>query len=204
MTAGCECGKYEEYGNFLANGAGETAFSRAVINYAACILDDRAAETFRTSHTFRMQKPIGGGMWEEGANFVAVQGGRSVTDTTATPIVARKPPRTETWLSQAAKCLWPGAHNVGLASLVGRPKTTTKAWIAGTRRAPPGVLRVVEHALRAKAEVALSAAAFLKSEIAAREREPIRRSGWAEVRQRDGLGSLPRDGRWRGGRRGQR
>jgi hypothetical protein len=35
----------------------------------------------------------------------------------------------------------------------------------------------------------------------AREREPRRLTGWAEIRERSGPGSMPRDGRWRGGRR---
>ena len=102
-------------------------------------------------------------------------------------------------LREACRCLWPDRQAAGLAALVGCPKSTARAWLSGHRRPPPSTLHRVIHALHERAAICSTVEAFLQSELAAREREPIRRTGWAEIRDRDGSGIL-RDGRWRGGR----
>ena len=72
--------------------------------------------------------------------------------------------------------------------------------MSGHRNAPDEVLRhlleLIDECMRGLNAVAES----LKYELWWRERQPKRRRGFCEVRERDGTGSAPRDARWRGGR----
>ena len=120
---------------------------------------------------------------------------------TPQPSPAQKCPHDATWLDRAARTLWPERHAAGLAALAGCPKSTARAWLSGRNRPPISVLRAVIHALHLRAEVCLSIKPFMESEVTAREREPRRLAGWAEIKEWDGPGTIPRDGRWRGGRR---
>ena len=122
------------------------------------------------------------------------------TDTLPPPS-AQEQHHDATHLAAACRNLWPGRHAAELAAFTGRPKATCRAWLSGRRRPPVSVLRAVGGALHSRAQEALSIGAFLKTEADARDREPIKRQGWASVCERSGLGSVPRDGRWRGGRR---
>jgi len=122
------------------------------------------------------------------------------TDTPPPPTAPRHP-RADTHLSAACRNLWPGRHAAELAAFTGRPKATCRAWLSGRRRPPVSVLRAVASALHSRAQEALSIEAFLKTEADARDREPVRRQGWASVCERSGPGSVPRDNRWRGGRK---
>ena len=122
------------------------------------------------------------------------------TDTPPPPSAPRQP-HDDTHLAAACRNLWPGRHAAELAAYVGRPKATCRAWISGRRRPPVSVLRAVASALLSRAQEALSIEAFLKSEANARDREPVKLRGWASVSERSGPGCVPRDGRWRGGRR---
>jgi len=113
----------------------------------------------------------------------------------------RRPRHDAAELRAAAETLWPERCAAGMAAHLGRPKATTRCWLAGRRRPPIGVLSAVCAELQRRAEVAMSVRAFLREEALRREREPRRLSGWADIRERDGPGSAPRDGRWRGGSR---
>ena len=79
-----------------------------------------------------------------------------------------------------------------------RPRSTVKAWMAGRRRAPVADLRRLHELVRMVLAQAADVAAELEGDILLLEREPRRRVGFLEVRERDGLGSEARAGRWRG------
>jgi len=123
-----------------------------------------------------------------------------MTSNTPDPPSAQKPRHDATWFAAACRHLWPGRHAAGLAAFTNRPKSTCRAWIAGYRRPPPSAINAVLHRLRNHASEGLSIAAFLETVAVAREREPRRLTGWAAIAERDGPGTVPRDGRWRGGR----
>ena len=122
-----------------------------------------------------------------------------IEDTFFRPVAAKRH-RQDTAFAAACRALWPSRHNYGLAAFAGRPKRTARAWISGDRRPPVSVLLAVQSLLQTQSASMATIAAFLASEAQTRKREPLRRSGWAEVRERDGAGSQPRDARWRGGR----
>jgi hypothetical protein len=68
------------------------------------------------------------------------------------------------------------------------------------RGAPKPVLRQIRLMLQARAAECYALCGEFDREIARRDGEPPRRRGFMEVRERDGPGSIPRDGRNRRGR----
>jgi hypothetical protein len=83
----------------------------------------------------------------------------------------------------------------------------SKSWAYGNRRPPIEALKNMQAALRdalpegVNQKLLLELDALLKAYIWEREREPAKpRSGFNEIRERDGPGSIPRDGRNRLGR----
>jgi hypothetical protein len=75
-------------------------------------------------------------------------------------------------IGDAAKLLWPAAHNRGLARFTGVPVATARSWNRGLRRPPVSVLRAIDRRLTDLASRAGSIAQFLRTDIARREREP--------------------------------
>lgn len=108
-------------------------------------------------------------------------------------------PMTAT-IDKVAKFLWPGRHNVGLATALAVPLPTAKAWIAGTRRMPAGKMERFALFLRQRAAATASLAQEVEFDIRQERRRPRRLRGFFEMRDRDGSGVL-RNVRWRGGRR---
>jgi|SRR6516225_6837494 hypothetical protein len=85
-----------------------------------------------------------------------------------------------------------------LARLGGCPRATAKSWATGHRRPPIYVLKWLREIERDRGWTGLGPE--LDCEIRKREYEPKFRSGFNEIRERDGPGSTPRDGRNRLGR----
>ncbi len=65
---------------------------------------------------------------------------------------------------------------------------------------PAYMARLLAERLRVHAAVAIALAEEADDYARREERKPRLARGWQEVRERDGPGSAPRDGRWRGGR----
>ena len=103
-------------------------------------------------------------------------------------------------LNRAALLLWPDAPNAGLARTAGRPKSSCRSWRSGHRRVPTYVLERLRLSLQARAAECNTVWDDICREIARRQGEPLRRRGFMEIRERDGPGSIPRDGRNRLGR----
>jgi hypothetical protein len=105
-------------------------------------------------------------------------------------------------LDRAARALFEGAPSALLArscdTLVA--KATARSWRQGHRRAPLPVLRQLRAKLQARAAECNSLCRDLDFEIARREGEPLHGRGFMEIRERDGPGTVPRDGRNRLGR----
>jgi len=99
--------------------------------------------------------------------------------------------------------LWPSREAAGLASLLLCSKNTTRSWVEGRRRPPVWVLRALASYLQGHAKQLLSDAQYLEAEVVEREREPRRARGFAQIWERDGPGTVPRDARWHSGRRKQ-
>jgi hypothetical protein len=99
-----------------------------------------------------------------------------------------------------------------LADLAGRPRPTARSWATGHRRPPLPILKTLLEVLRQRQaertgvapleeRQTLSGLAYeLDYLIRKRSYEVRRRTGFNEIRQRDGPGSAPRDGRNRRGR----
>lgn len=85
-----------------------------------------------------------------------------------------------------------------LARLAGRPRPTAKSWATGHRRPPIYILSKLHIVLRDRGWIAEERE--LEYEIRKREIEPRHRGGFNTIRERDGPGSVPRDGRNRRGR----
>ena len=129
---------------------------------------------------------------------VHVLSSRAVNDTMPQPpITAMHRPRA-TAVGRAAKLLYWGTPTAGMARSFQRPRSTVKAWIAGRRRPSVEDLRRLHRLVRTIVALAADVAAELEGDILLREREPKRRRGFLEVRERDGRGSEPRGERWRG------
>jgi hypothetical protein len=103
-------------------------------------------------------------------------------------------------LDRAARVLFAGAPSALLARHCGVPKATARSWRQGNRRAPKHVLIKLRLMLQARAAQCNALCREFGIEIARREGEPLRRRGFMEIRERDGPGSVPRDGRNRLGR----
>jgi hypothetical protein len=100
----------------------------------------------------------------------------------------------------AARALNPDKPIRTLAALVRCPRPTAKAWANGHRRPPVVVLKILRDLLKNRQAALFQLIPALENVIMQREREPTRRTGFNEIRERDGPGSLPRDGRNRRGR----
>jgi hypothetical protein len=117
-----------------------------------------------------------------------------------------------TLIRDIARVLSPDRPIMFLARLAGCPRHTAKSWATGHRRPPVAVLKTSLQAIRRRqVERAgeatlqerqnLSGAAYeLEDIIRKRSYEIKRLTGFNEIRERDGPGSIPRDGRNRRGR----
>jgi len=107
-------------------------------------------------------------------------------------------------INRAAQALFAGAPTALLAHECGLlPKATARSYRQGHRRAPVPVLKSLRRMLQVRAAECSSLCRDFDLEIARREGEPHwkrRGPGFMEVRERDGPGSVPRDGRNRLGR----
>jgi hypothetical protein len=108
-------------------------------------------------------------------------------------------------INRAAQALFTGAPSALLARecdvLVA--KATARSWRKGHRRAPVAVLKRLRRMLQVRGAECFSLCRDFDLEIARREGElPWKRRGpgFMQVRERDGPGSVPRDGRNRLGR----
>jgi hypothetical protein len=87
----------------------------------------------------------------------------------------------------AARLLWPCAHNRGLSRFAGVPLDTARCWVRGRRRPPVRVLSALERRLAEVANEAATLRLFLSTEVARREREPRKPRGF--MRHRGGHGA---------------
>ena len=85
-------------------------------------------------------------------------------------------------IADAARILWPGAHNRGLARFAGVALGTARSWNRGRRRPPVSVLTAVQNRIADVASEAGTIALWMRTEVAAREREPPIQRGF--MRQR--------------------
>jgi len=103
-------------------------------------------------------------------------------------------------LLQAARIRWPGRHIAGLAACVGGPTATIAGWLSGRRNPPAWALERLAKHLKGDGQVLCGLGeeiGFLAGQAA---RRPRKARGWQVVKIRDASG-IPRDGRWRGGRK---
>jgi hypothetical protein len=106
-----------------------------------------------------------------------------------------------TLMRDIARTISPDRPIMLLARLGGCPRATAKSWATGHRRPPIYVLKLLREIERDGGRTGLGPE--LDYEIRKREGEPgwMRRGpGFMQVRERDGPGSIPRDGRNRRGR----
>src|SRR5438128_1363772 len=104
-----------------------------------------------------------------------------------------------TLIRDAARALSPDRPIMLLSRLSGRPRPTVKSWATGHRRPPIFVLRVLRDVIQSQGR-RTGLEGELDYEIRRREYEPKHRTGFNLIRERDGPGSIPRDGRNRLGR----
>jgi hypothetical protein len=108
------------------------------------------------------------------------------------------PPMTVNLIRLAARTISPKRPIKMLMNLHRIPRPTAKSWYSCRRRSPIWVLEHLRHM------VAVRGATDLEQQfdhlIRQRLNEPKRRTGFHLVRERDGPGSTPRDGRNRMGR----
>lgn len=115
---------------------------------------------------------------------------------------------SDTVIRAAARALNPDRPIMTLGGLAqGRHSTTkrgrrstAKSWATGHRRPPLVVLKIVRDMLKERRAALFDLITELDRHILQREYEPRRRTGFNEIRERDGPGSPPRDGRDRLGR----
>ena len=106
-------------------------------------------------------------------------------------------------IRRATRALFTGAPNALLACDVFVAKATARSWRQGHRRAPVPVLKKLHRLLHLRCVACNELLRDFGIEIARREGEPPwkrRGLGFMEIRERDGPGSTPRDGRNRLGR----
>jgi len=106
-------------------------------------------------------------------------------------------------LDRAARLLFAGAPSALLADSCGGrwAKSTVRSWRQGHRRAPVSVLKHLHHMLQVHSAESNELWTLFGNEIARREYPPpTAPRGFMEIRERDGPGSKPRDGRNRRGR----
>jgi hypothetical protein len=106
-------------------------------------------------------------------------------------------------IDRAARALFAGAPSALFASTCGRrvAKSTVRSWRQGHRRAPLIVLKYIHHLLQVRGAECNELWRDIGCEIDRRQyAPPPRPRGFMEIRERDGPGSVPRDGRNRLGR----
>jgi hypothetical protein len=103
----------------------------------------------------------------------------------------------QTLIRDVMRALSPDRPIKLLSRLADRPRATAKSWATGHRRPPINVLRALREAARG---YGTGLELELDYEIRKREFEPRHLTGFNQVRERDGPGSIPRDGRNRLGR----
>lgn len=107
---------------------------------------------------------------------------------------------SDTVIRTAARALNPDRPIMTLAGIARRRRSTAKSWATGHRRPSIATLKILLDLLKDRRAALYQLIPELEYVIEQREREPIRRTGFNEIRQRDGPGSVPRDGRNRRGR----
>lgn len=109
-----------------------------------------------------------------------------------------------TVIRSAARALNPDRPIMMLARLARGRRSTAKSWATGRRRPPIATLKILLDLLKDRRAALYQLIPELEYVIALRDREPPRRTGFNEIRERDGPGSVPRDGRNRLGRPARR
>ena len=107
---------------------------------------------------------------------------------------------SDTVIRRAAFSLNPERPIMTLAGLVRAPRSTAKSWATGRRRPSVLILKILRDLLKDRQAALFQLIAELDHVIMQRERESKRRTGFNEIKARDGPGSVPRDGRNRFGR----
>ena len=99
-------------------------------------------------------------------------------------------------LDRAAGLLWPDAPSARLAGITRRPKSTARSWRSGSPQSASRVLTLVRTELQSRGSEIFSLIREFDIEIARREGEPPRQRPRVHGNsERDGPGSVPRDGR---------
>jgi hypothetical protein len=106
----------------------------------------------------------------------------------------------DTVIRAAARALNPDRPIVILAGLARGRRSTAKSWATGHRRPSIAVLKILRDALKERQAAIGQLVPALDHVILKREIEPIQRTGFNEIKVRDGPGSIPRDARNRRGR----
>jgi hypothetical protein len=104
----------------------------------------------------------------------------------------------QTLIRDIARTLSPDRPIMFLAQLARCPRPTAKSWTTGHRRPPVWVLDALRHMARVRGLTGLERE--FDYQIRQRTYEPKHRTGFNQIRERDGPGSTPRDGRNRLGR----
>jgi hypothetical protein len=107
---------------------------------------------------------------------------------------------SDTVIRRAAFSLNPERPIMTLAGLARAPRSTAKSWATGRRRPSVVILEILRDQLKDRQAALFQLIAELDCVIIQRERESKRRTGFNEIKVRDGPGSIPRDGRNRLGR----
>jgi hypothetical protein len=107
---------------------------------------------------------------------------------------------SDTVIRAAARLLNPDRPTKMLAGLANGRRSTAKSWATGRRRAPIVKLKILRDLLKGRQAAFFELIAELDLTVMRREVEPKRRTGFNEIRERDGPGTPPRDGRNRLGR----
>ena len=107
-------------------------------------------------------------------------------------------PMADTIIRQVARALSPDRPVMFLAGLAKCPRSTAKSWCTGHRRPPIWLLDAIRSIADGQDLTGLAQA--LNHLIRQRKDEPKQRTGFHLIRERDGPGSTPRDGRNRRGR----
>jgi hypothetical protein len=107
---------------------------------------------------------------------------------------------SDTVIRRAAHALNPDRPIMMLAHLARCPRSTARSWATGRRRPSIAVLKVLRDALKDRQSSLFALMPELDHVIMKREYEPKNRTGFNEIRVRDGPGTAPRDGRNRLGR----
>jgi hypothetical protein len=105
-----------------------------------------------------------------------------------------------TVIRRAARALNPDRPIMMLARLARGRRSTAKSWATGHRRPSIVTLKILCDLLKDRRAALFQLIPEIENVIMLREREPTHRTGFNEIRERDGPGSVPRDGRNRRGR----